>query len=189
MVKNGKIKLIDFGFAFHKKPKRLMAGGTLNYIAPEILLGLEPTRAIDMWSFGCSLFMAYTTRDPFEGKNSFRRLLLEQERCLQKGYPKVLRERGVGEIWDRAHKKGDSSPGRYTLRSSLERYGLRKEEDLSSVRAFMSTLEKIFEFEPEKRLKPKEALQELPSWVQVSSPSISKGRKKVAYENTGHKSL
>ncbi|XP_075925339.1 dual specificity tyrosine-phosphorylation-regulated kinase 2-like [Petromyzon marinus] len=70
MVKDhatGNIRIIDFGLSVMMTKPIFGYFGTLEYMAPEILLGLQLTCAVDMWSLGCviaelasgqSLFMA-----------------------------------------------------------------------------------------------------------------------------------
>jgi len=71
---DGTIKLVDFGLA------RLMGdvslklsesdrpGGTPLYMAPEIVMGEEPTPASDVWSFGVALYRLLEGRTPFAGQ-------------------------------------------------------------------------------------------------------------------------
>ncbi|XP_060905120.1 homeodomain-interacting protein kinase 2-like [Labrus mixtus] len=52
-----RVKLIDFGLAIHKSmAEQGMDLQTLSFRAPEIILGLPFSEAIDMWSVGCLLF-------------------------------------------------------------------------------------------------------------------------------------
>ncbi|XP_034536497.1 homeodomain-interacting protein kinase 1-like [Notolabrus celidotus] len=55
-----RVKLIDFGLSLHTSEVRpgLMAQG-IGYRAPEVILGLPFTEAIDMWSLGCVLTVLY----------------------------------------------------------------------------------------------------------------------------------
>ncbi|KAJ3240373.1 hypothetical protein HDU78_002317 [Chytriomyces hyalinus] len=67
------VTLINFGHGTHAKSVHLKAPcGALGYMAPEILfIGLqeverEYTSAVDMWSFGCLLYILLTGSPPFE---------------------------------------------------------------------------------------------------------------------------
>ncbi|KAJ3265033.1 hypothetical protein HDU77_006668 [Chytriomyces hyalinus] len=65
------VKLIDFGLSTYAKSGRATTPcGTLGYMAPEILfIGLhecEYTSAVDMWAFGCLLYILLTGAPPFE---------------------------------------------------------------------------------------------------------------------------
>jgi len=50
------IKIIDFGSSCFEKEKIYTYIQSRFYRAPEIILGIPYTFAIDMWSFGCILF-------------------------------------------------------------------------------------------------------------------------------------
>ena len=73
LSRHGAVKLADFGIA------RAMAEvsttrpdtvrGKLRYMAPEQLLGLELSNAIDVWALGVSLYEALTLRRPFPEEN------------------------------------------------------------------------------------------------------------------------
>mmetsp|Transcript_16340 Transcript_16340/g.14259 ORF Transcript_16340/g.14259 Transcript_16340/m.14259 type:complete len:124 (-) Transcript_16340:92-463(-) len=56
------------------------------YRAPEILLGIDYTSAIDMWSFGCILFELYTGYPLFAGEDEAEQIQLIME---IKGAPPV----------------------------------------------------------------------------------------------------
>ncbi|XP_018550397.1 homeodomain-interacting protein kinase 1 [Lates calcarifer] len=61
-----KVKLIDFGVAFKTTEKTQgMTIQAVPYRAPEVILGLPITEAIDMWSLGCLLGSLYCGQDLF----------------------------------------------------------------------------------------------------------------------------
>ncbi|MEM1008471.1 MAG: serine/threonine-protein kinase, partial [Myxococcota bacterium] len=68
---DGHVKLIDFGLALIGGSARLTQKGThvgtTYYVAPEILMGREPTVQTDIYSLGISMFEVLTNRLPFEG--------------------------------------------------------------------------------------------------------------------------
>ena len=75
------IKIGDFGFSRHiwtKQTSMLSLVGTLNYMAPEILLDNDDqedssyTLAIDVWSLGCVIFRLLTRRFPFPENRGLR---------------------------------------------------------------------------------------------------------------------
>ncbi len=70
--KDGKVKLVDFGFAqFEKKITSEEVGGTLRYIAPEILKGEKPDMRTDIYSMGIIAYESLTGKDVYdEGKTS-----------------------------------------------------------------------------------------------------------------------
>jgi serine/threonine protein kinase len=64
-----RIKVIDFGsaklFSQGQSFSRGSFVGSVDYIAPEILLGVEQTPALDLWAFGCILYRAFCEQPPF----------------------------------------------------------------------------------------------------------------------------
>eukprot|EP00163_Fabomonas_tropica_P027993 TRINITY_DN556_c0_g1_i1.p1 TRINITY_DN556_c0_g1~~TRINITY_DN556_c0_g1_i1.p1 ORF type:complete len:619 (-),score=143.42 TRINITY_DN556_c0_g1_i1:790-2646(-) len=63
-------KLIDFGSACTSDRKIHSYIQSRYYRSPEVLLGIDYTRAIDMWSVGCVLLEAHTGAVVFPGKSS-----------------------------------------------------------------------------------------------------------------------
>lgn len=70
--KLGVVKLTDFGFSnkFYPGQKLETSCGSLEYMAPEILLGDSyDAPAVDVWSLGVILFMLVCGRSPFQERN------------------------------------------------------------------------------------------------------------------------
>jgi serine/threonine-protein kinase len=44
--------------------------GTLDYLAPEAILGEEPSAAADVYALACTMYVAATGRPPFTGPNA-----------------------------------------------------------------------------------------------------------------------
>ena len=65
-----KIKLIDFGSACFRQDRTSMYIQSRYYRAPEIVLELGYSMPIDMWSFGCIMFEAYTGLPLFPANSS-----------------------------------------------------------------------------------------------------------------------
>ena len=67
----GEAKLLDFGVARLTDATRLTETGellgTVRYMAPELLRGLEPGRASDVYAVGAILFEMLAGRSPYEG--------------------------------------------------------------------------------------------------------------------------
>ena len=67
--------LTDFGLAKHRdysaltRPGRLL--GTLDYLAPELLRGEQPTPSADVYALGCVAFECLAGRPPFAGRSVF----------------------------------------------------------------------------------------------------------------------
>ena len=71
MIKDGVIKIVDFGFSSHTNTKSQLVNtlaGKFLYAAPEVLSGEDysPHQA-DVFSFGCVMYFLTTGKDTFEG--------------------------------------------------------------------------------------------------------------------------
>ena len=66
------------------------------YRAPEVILGLRPDHAIDMWSIGCTLFELYTGRILFAGADNNQMLRAIQE-CRGKFPPRMLKRASLAD--------------------------------------------------------------------------------------------
>lgn len=68
-----KVKLIDFGLACYQEDKKAMKTrcGTLNYTAPEILLGEEYDNGVDIFSLGCMLYFMIRGSLPFYSDDQY----------------------------------------------------------------------------------------------------------------------
>jgi serine/threonine protein kinase len=84
IISEGLAKILDFGLARQSPqtsfegPTRSAAtadlssaGGTLPYMAPELLRGALPDYRSDLWAFGVVLYEAACGRLPFEGRTAF----------------------------------------------------------------------------------------------------------------------
>ena len=74
-----KIKLIDFGSSCFEKDQIYTYIQSRFYRAPEIMLGICYTSAIDMWSLGCVLAELFTGFPLFPGENEPEQMSLIME--------------------------------------------------------------------------------------------------------------
>lgn len=63
----GRVVLLDFGIAIHEDRVRAELAGTVAYMAPEQIAGLEATEASDWYAVGVVLYEALTGRLPHAG--------------------------------------------------------------------------------------------------------------------------
>jgi len=77
--KKSEIKLIDFGSSCFAHEKIYTYIQSRFYRAPEIMLGVSYTPAIDMWSLGCILAELYTGFPIFPGETEPEQMALIME--------------------------------------------------------------------------------------------------------------
>ena len=70
------IKIIDFGSSCFSNQRIYSYIQSRFYRAPEIVIGIPYTTAIDMWSFGCILIELYTGIPIFPGESETEQLAL-----------------------------------------------------------------------------------------------------------------
>jgi len=73
------IKIIDFGSGCFENEKIYTYIQSRFYRAPEIVLGIPYTPAIDMWSFGCILFELFIGYPLFPGENEQEHMAMMME--------------------------------------------------------------------------------------------------------------
>lgn len=87
IVKEGLVKIVDFGLAFHKTSQVLTATGislgTPAYMSPEQIEGdrADVNERSDIYSLGVSLYEGATGQRPFEGENQYdvmKRVLFDE---------------------------------------------------------------------------------------------------------------
>jgi serine/threonine protein kinase len=73
---DGTAMLTDFGLArgerYTKLTRHGQVVGTLEYLAPELILGEQATAACDIYGLGCTVYEALTGKTPFAGKSVFQ---------------------------------------------------------------------------------------------------------------------
>ncbi|OMJ75978.1 hypothetical protein SteCoe_24787 [Stentor coeruleus] len=160
------IKLIDFGSSCFV-PERLHTYiQSRFYRAPEIILGIPYTPAIDMWSLGCILVELQTGQPLWPGESEFDQLLY------------IISTLGMPpqEIFPLACRKSLFFDGTSLKTTKLlcGKIIVPSGNQLSDVikgcdSDFLNFIEKCLEWNPTKRLTPDEALSH--PWVKSQKPS------------------
>ncbi|OMJ96082.1 hypothetical protein SteCoe_467 [Stentor coeruleus] len=162
------IKLIDFGSSCFITEKLHTYIQSRYYRAPEIMLGIPYTPAIDMWSLGCILTELYTGQPLWPGdteKDQFLHIvsylgLPPEEIMINACRKNVFFENGKLK-YSQLNNGKVLTPGMISLREGLKNV----DED------FIDFLGRCFEWNPEKRISPSEALSH--PWTQIHKPSKS----------------
>ncbi|CAK3913663.1 serine threonine- kinase prp4 [Lecanosticta acicola] len=172
------IKICDFGTATLQQDAELTPYLVSRfYRAPEVILGMDFDYAIDMWAIGCTLYELYAGRILFNGSDNNNMLRVIQE-CRGKLPNRLIkrakladkyfddsftfygleRDKMTGNVVQRPMHFGQGLPGR-DLKSRLSGNVNRMEAKvLREHHAFVDLLDKCLQLDPDKRIKPKDAL-------------------------------
>ncbi|KAG9242868.1 hypothetical protein BJ878DRAFT_148052 [Calycina marina] len=175
---HSEIKVIDFGSSCFENQKVYTYIQSRFYRSPEVILGMTYGMPIDMWSLGCILAELFTGIPIFPGENE-----QEQLACIMEifGPPdKQLVERSTRRklFFDSLGKPRltVSSKGRRRRPSSKTLAQVMKTDD----EAFLEFLTRCMRWDPERRLKPDEALKhefisgQKRALTQISQPTTMK---------------
>jgi serine/threonine protein kinase len=85
---DGTVKIADFGWAVHSQHRRKTLCGTLDYLAPEIVLGQPHDNKVDTWTLGILLFEFLVGHPPFESdsEKSTLRMISDERRLPEVRY-------------------------------------------------------------------------------------------------------
>lgn len=154
---HSEIKVIDFGSSCFENEKVYTYIQSRFYRSPEVILGMTYGMPIDMWSLGCILAELYTGVPIFPGENE-----QEQLACIMEvfGPPeKHLIEKSTRRklFFDSLGKPRltVSSKGRRRRPSSKTLQQVLKCDD----EAFIDFLTKCLRWDPDRRMKPDEAVR------------------------------
>uniref|UniRef100_A0A671Y066 Protein kinase domain-containing protein n=1 Tax=Sparus aurata TaxID=8175 RepID=A0A671Y066_SPAAU len=139
-----KVKLIDFGLAAPVSQLKVgMAMQARSYRAPEVMLGLPLSEAVDMWGVGCVAAFLYFGMKLFPGNCEYH-------------WMKIMVQL-LGQPEDHL-----LSTGIHSLQlKSPEEYRKDKRDALAyeDLMAFSSLLKSFLHLDPTKRITPKQALK------------------------------
>lgn len=88
-----KVKIIDFGSSTTRTLSSIFYVQSRYYRAPEVILGISYSSAIDMWSFGCLAYELFSGRPLFPGKSNKDQILKINE-FFPNGLPAFMLEHG-----------------------------------------------------------------------------------------------
>ncbi|CAH0476534.1 unnamed protein product [Peronospora belbahrii] len=179
------LKLIDFGSSCLSRNQIHRYTQSRFYRAPEVLLGMRYTAAIDMWSLGCILVEMHTGKPLFCGYDSPdqlhriinvlgmppRELITQANPSYRQGYfDEVVMTEGDNKWTDYRLKvrkvvppKGvdvisDSSKTLAEILASAEKYGTLNHSP-EQYPAFHDLIMRMLDYNPETRITPTEAMQ------------------------------
>ncbi|KAI9656167.1 MAG: hypothetical protein M1829_000435 [Trizodia sp. TS-e1964] len=153
---HSEIKVIDFGSSCFENEKVYTYIQSRFYRSPEVILGMTYGMPIDMWSLGCILAELYTGYPIFPGENEQEQLacIMEvfgppEKHLIEKSTRKKLFFDSMGKPRLTVSSKGRRRrPSSKTLQQAL------KCDD----EAFIDFLTRCLRWDPERRLKPDEAV-------------------------------
>lgn len=151
------IKVIDFGSSCFENEKVYTYIQSRFYRSPEVILGMSYGLPIDMWSLGCILAELYTGVPIFPGENEQEQLacIMEvfgppEKHLIEKSTRKKLFFDSVGKPRLTVSSKGRRRrPSSKTLQQAL------KCDD----EAFLDFIARCLRWDPDRRIKPEEAVR------------------------------
>ncbi|KAH8670953.1 hypothetical protein BX600DRAFT_434091 [Xylariales sp. PMI_506] len=154
---HSEIKVIDFGSSCFENEKVYTYIQSRFYRSPEVILGMTYGLPIDMWSVGCILAELYTGVPIFPGENEQEQLacIMEvfgppEKHLIEKSTRKKLFFDSMGKP-----RLTVSSKGRRRRPSSKTLQQVLKCDD----EAFLDFLTKCLRWDPDRRMKPEEAIR------------------------------
>ncbi|KAI8365336.1 kinase-like domain-containing protein [Radiomyces spectabilis] len=161
------IKVIDFGSSCLETEKVYTYIQSRFYRSPEIILGMNYSMAIDMWSVGCILAELYTGYPLFPGENEQEQLAcimeilgVPQKHLVEKSTRRKLFFDSLGNPRIMPNSKGRKRrPGTKTLEQALK----------STDANFIDFISKCLRWDPDLRMKPDEAFRH--PWIARSASS------------------
>ncbi|CAD8178486.1 unnamed protein product [Paramecium pentaurelia] len=162
------IKIIDFGSSCFENERIYSYIQSRYYRAPEVIFGIPYDMGIDMWSFGCIMAELYIGYPIFPGEN-------EQEQIAYIMEIKGIPDQSLIEKATRKKHFFTSSTPYQPLPYKNKRGKVRvpKSKDLQQIlkcqdKLFIDFLDNCFNWDPQKRMKPIDALMH--QWILEGLP-------------------
>lgn len=190
------IRLIDFGSATFNDEYHSSVVSTRHYRAPEIILGLGWSFECDIWSIGCILVEFFTGDALFQTHDNLEHLAMMEAVVGSK-----IDQHLVQQV-NRMTRNGGNPASQYFKRYKLDyptadtgRASRRFVKGMKQLRAiiptnniflrqFLDLLEKIFVYDPKKRITAKEALKH-PWFNETAYPDDGTEAAKIRRERMG----
>ncbi|KAL7626653.1 serine threonine protein kinase CMGC group [Parahypoxylon ruwenzoriense] len=166
------IRLIDFGSATFQDEYHSSVVSTRHYRAPEIILGLGWSFPCDIWSIGCILVEFFTGDALFQTHDNLEHLAMMENVCdsridthLVQAVNKMA-TRSTGNAASKYFKrlKLDYPTAETTRASRRFVKNMKRLSDIipsssAFLRSFLDLLQKIFVYDPAKRITARKALE------------------------------
>eukprot|EP00758_Cryptobia_borreli_P002059 Tbor_TRINITY_DN2751_c0_g1::TRINITY_DN2751_c0_g1_i1::g.15218::m.15218/K18669/DYRK2_3_4; dual specificity tyrosine-phosphorylation-regulated kinase 2/3/4 len=170
-----KLRVIDFGSSCYEHKRLYTYIQSRFYRAPEVMLGIPYTTAIDMWSFGCILAELSNGYPIFPGETENDQMLCIMEYLGVPGKDLLDRSPRWRHFFDNngmplpGPPKKSGKPSKPKRPGSKEvglflRSGVKEKDHL-----FVEFVSKCLEWDPVKRITPNEAIRH--PWLQFSDMS------------------
>ncbi|XP_035496553.1 dual specificity tyrosine-phosphorylation-regulated kinase 4-like isoform X2 [Scophthalmus maximus] len=162
------VAVCDYGGSYHMKHSDKPLVHTVNYMAPELLLGKRCGPAIDMWSLGCISAELHIGDRLFIGSNDV---------CLFGCIMQVLGVPPANLLAKSPYRHMFfDSEGLPLLREKIRCNSTTLAQKLDSKNAdFIDFIERCLEYNPKKRMTPEQAMHHPWIW-QKSKPAMSAGK-------------
>jgi len=151
------IKLIDFGSSCFQNSRIYTYIQSRFYRAPEIILGIPYTFAIDMWSLGCILAELYRGYPLFPGESEMEQLQYMLETL---GLPPKHMQKNSGR-WEHFFEQDGTPKLVANSKGEVHLPGSKRLERLvgSKEGSFVQFVERCLDWDPKTRMTPEEGLR------------------------------
>ncbi|KAH6654277.1 kinase-like domain-containing protein [Truncatella angustata] len=190
------IRLIDFGSATFEDEYHSSVVSTRHYRAPEIILGLGWSFPCDIWSIGCILVEFFTGDALFQTHDNLEHLAMMENVCDCRIDTHLIQQ--VSKMSSRSGSSGNQA-AKYFKRFKLDyptsdttrasRRFVKNMKRLSDIipatsnflKLFLDLLEKIFVYDPSKRITARQALEH-PWFREIAIPDDGTEAAKIRAE-------
>lgn len=162
------IKVIDFGSGTYEEEQFYTYIQSRFYRAPEIMMGIRYTPAIDMWSLGCILYELYVGYPLFAGEDEKEQMqaIMEVKGVPPRSMIVVATRRRVFFDDDYRPIQAANSKGKLRHISSKKLNQMMQCEQND----FVDFIDQCLEWKPEKRMTPEEAFKH--PWIKEGIKDI-----------------